>query len=101
MRSLLRLVPSALLLVTLGVASPGFATSTGPERPSPPPDVVDCALDADKTTCIECGSGGIIACCWDDHCDVKNKPPKTIYVPPRSPYGPSLPGWGWMSWEIL
>ena len=99
MRSRLRARTTCTLFAFVLLCGPAAATTTDPGRPAPAPDVIDCALDSNKKTCVECGSGGILACCYEDDCDVKNKP-KTIYVPPRSPYGPSLPGWG-MSWEIL
>ena len=87
------------LLGALLFGLPAAATTKGPAPP--PPDTIDCALDRNKTTCIECGGGGILACCFDDDCKVVNKPQKVFVPPPWSPAPPTAPLPTNPGWELL
>ncbi len=86
------------LLTLLCLAAPALATTTKPGTP-PTTETIDCKKDNNTETCIECGAGGMIACCYGDDCTVTNKP-KKIYLNPLPPVGPIKP-WHGSGWQIL
>ena len=86
----------ALAIAALGIA-PAGATSERPGLPGPQPEILDCAKDGNES-CAECGGsmGGVpIACCYEDDCQVINKPDKPK-ARPRLPILWPQPG---ISWE--
>ena len=85
-------------LLLLGVGAHATDSTQVPRRPivtqpqPAPPTTVDCGDANSRSTCIECGTGGIVACCWDPKaCTVVPDPnaPTTI---PSWPGLPTLPG---------